>query len=80
MLVFLLEPLMLLAAILETSEPNALALACETFRPHNDLGEITWTTVSGETHMAKVPSSPVQALTQKYTFAIPHKQTFGEAA
>ena len=46
-----------------------------------DLGEITWTTVSGETHVAGVPLMAGTGLDAEIMrSAIPHKQTFGEAA
>ena len=47
---------LLAANIGNAPEPNALALACRNLQTAQlDLGEITWTTVSGETHVAGVP-------------------------
>ena len=73
---------LLAANIGNAPEPNALALACRNLQTAQlDLGEITWTTVSGETHVAGVPLMAGTGLDAEIMrSAIPHKQTFGEAA
>ncbi|MBF0911473.1 MAG: NAD(+)/NADH kinase [Atopobiaceae bacterium] len=73
---------LLAASIGNAPEPHALALACRNLHTAKiDMGEITWSCASGESFAAGVPLMAGTGLDAEIMrSAVPHKQTFGEAA